>query len=1672
LRQVLGVGIFAVSAAALLAGFASVFAPKPLAEARQSLVQVDTAALDASVSVERVAAAQEQVLALGSRFVGSVGQKKAADLVEGAYRAAGLEVLTLEREAVAPVTRVRRIEVEAGKPLAGVEVYPFFPNGLQPMTTPPGGLKGELVVVGPETLGQRRRFDGCIAVVDGGAGVPVLGTVWANYAAAGFEAVIWTHRAGLGAVDWAGLFSDIGMVDCLPANYVRLAAGPEILKHAGARVTLRVETRYEAVADRVIVGVMRASGRGAGEGAEAVVVPAAYDAPSILPDLAPGGLAAMPLATQLAMVEGLRGYREKLKRDVVFVAGGDQTVGMGSTAALLGTLGTSLEKGAAKERMARSLAEHEVRVGYVEALQRVAVEEKFLRDGVATAEMVGKLKPEVQGFFKQQLKYVVGQVTLEMADEASRLQVVYLQHEAKEPNHVSLGEYIKLKGRHDAVSAAANLPVEQLLGAGVVAEILKGMDLRGRFAARLGELEGFHVTAVKRETQGLAVHGVFAGYGNVVVLSPEFLPGAGPERISVFMGEEVEQGGYVQYPVVDELFRRQMERIGVGERPGFGALAARNHSASVTGRVPHVLTPAMWWNKLGYPAVALVQVGRVPSYTQRVSPVDPAYARDVASVRGALAVYRRGVLAAALGDGAFVAAKRVEVPTYKGKVYMGGVGQSLIPDHPMAGALFRGKTTYAPMPGYMGSPLLLTDPYGAYSLPLYPGRVGDGPQYSPEAACYDAAGIIRYVKDEGGEAQSAFRSMNLSRFVQTRELDVNLVMFRATPVSLFGLIDPRTLSPYVNAEFLSREGLAQVKRFNLTRTDSGITALLEPDKWVYVALKTAGPGGKGRQETRAFLLGPEVGASTEVARGSAWREISGPGYLTGVTPQIDDVTAQAADAMSHVNNYRLALQQRHRLADKQTVKFQKKADGALSTLEGDKLSYTGAADVSRNALTYASLVHPILRETTWEAVMGVLWYLALLVPFAFLVERLVIGTPDVRKQVVAQAAIVLVVFLVLQQLHPAFAMIRSSLMVLLGFVILLISVGVSLLFAGKFRENLESLRANRGKITAADVNKGGLIATSLALGLNNMSRRRLRTGLTCATLTLITFALICFTGSGATVTDTSLPIGHAAYQGILIKDGNFRPIGAAQASALREQYSRRFPVVSRVMYVGVRQWYDGRVVSPAIEVMPVQGSGAQRTARARGMLALSPVDPLGRAVKVTAGRWFEQSEKSNTQPDVLLPAKMAGALGLTGDGKETVSVGGVPCRVVGIFDAEALAGLRDLDGQSILPFDAEAVQVPRVGLSGEVLAGESDPRVTPEDVVIADRPLPFPVSPEATNRRTVSIAIDLSGLNFRAARAVVDDYLEQTGRMTHYGLDGVAYEGRVARVTRTAGFAALLVPLLIAGMTVLNTMRGSVYERKDEILVYSAVGIAPRYVFLMFLAEALVYAVLGAMLGYLLSQGLGRALIALGWTGGLNMTFVSLNVVVASIAVAVAVVVSTLFPALQAARLAVPSDDLGWKLPAPEGDVLTLKLPFTFGVRDRLAVLAFIASVLRDHGEGGGGPFRASEPAFDVGEGADGAYVPLLSSTVWLKPFDLGVSQMMTVHMAADDRTGDYTATIELTRLSGAADAWLRLNRRFVLELRRHFLHWRAVDAEAREGLFEKARAAYQQVAATAGGAA
>jgi hypothetical protein len=94
----------------------------------------------------------------------------------------------------------------------------------------------------------------------------------------------------------------------------------------------------------------------------------------------------------------------------------------------------------------------------------------------------------------------------------------------------------------------------------------------------------------------------------------------------------------------------------------------------------------------------------------------------------------------------------------------------------------------------------------------------------------------------------------------------------------------------------------------------------------------------------------------------------------------------------------------------------------------------------------------------------------------------------------------------------------------------------------------------------------------------------------------------------------------------------------------------------------------------------------------------------------------------------------------------------------------------------------------------------------------------------------------------------------------------------------------------------------------------------------------------------------------------------------------------------------------------------------------------------------------------DVMDPITSGMIPQMNLTVWLKPFDLAVSQELVIATPYDPETQQFKARLTLTRLSGTRESWLRLNKSFVATLRRHFLHWRAVSSAERDEMYLEAK--------------
>ncbi len=1645
--SVVGGAVFVILSLALLAVHVLYFAPGRARVERGTPFTGDRSSIAEAMKPDAVASCFRDISDLGSRAPGQQGLEATAKFIENDFAKLGLKIYRQEVDIPYPLLREGSgwISNETFR----LDVLPFRPNFVQTVTTGAKGIDGELFLATDDTIRNGIDFKGKIAVIDtGGSVFEDFGLDPVRYADIGFKAIVITHAEGLEKAPWEGRATSETFIPSVPVNIVRVACGPEILSHIGEKVHLDVRSVWGERCTRNIVGVLR---NAAQTNTAALIVPVEYDAFSVLPDFANSSLQALQTAVMLQLAKGLAPYRDTLRRDIVFVAATGSGHAQSGLSRLISTIGEYGRRDFAPAYINGKMAEHRHTLSMIDNILKLFEDPDFAVAGYAdrTRVLIEGLSADERRYLGERYAALVRKAVFQEEERLLQAKIAY-ERNPSDLASPSFAAYCAARKHHDEVNNLSGLPLPQLLRRNTAATLHlplpDGGDatVRDAFRATLEKYAAYHAERLRSCEDDLRLQRMFARYNDFVILGTRCAPSSEPgavEKIGVAGGRGVSTGEALELfqTIADE----SAHALGLDEK----VTIERGDSSSFSG----IFSESVDFNTLpfasvSYPACTIASIGervRNPFFPFRQKEME-----DLSSARGMLSVLGETTFSLALGRGDFSRLPKWGAVAVRGAVLAAGVGSSAVPNFAVEGALVCSLDE---------KPCMITDPYGRYENAFQIMPAFTWQRNRPyQVFLFDENGVATHVKDFGSAAQNIFESKRM-RFNNT---PVNHVLYRAAPVALLNRVNPQTLKSFAGFDPVRRRGLSAFSSSCRFMSDKVLMEFLPPDARFHLLLKDGAFDNEYVSVTRAFCLG------TLHADDSSWQpsgnEIDGPGYLAADTVFFRDLPEEAYASMSWLAGKRLALQSAYQMADALTIAFDQKS-AAIATNTAAQAAETPYLDRQQEygaALSYQILNHPVIRGTVSEAVAGILWYLGLLVPFAFFFEKLAFGFADIRRRLLVQGAVFLITFGLLRLLHPAFHMIRSSSMILLGFVIMITVGAVMLLLSGKFQECLDAIRGGTAKGVSG--NGFGIALTAFLLGLNNMHRRRLRTGLTCATLALMTFATICFLTVNSGIVDSEHAIGRAGYQGLVFRKKQFRPITGAETDAFRLAFPKHR--VSRREFFAA--FYNGVPDAPSFKLTFGEGDRS-RTRIVRAALGFDAAEPLaGQMPLLCTNGWFtaaQQEAAGGTRP-VILPDILAAQLGIA---SEMVDGGPVPVLINGkrffvhnVFDSTRFSEVVDPDGVNLLPYDGLSMNSMKFGGRGVILAEDTDPRVAPADLILV---LAGDLEMDKRGIRTASIAIDMGDVPYATAQSEISRYKEQSGTECFYALAGTAFRGSRARTRKLAGFADLLVPLIIAAITVLNTMKGSVYERQGEIRIYNAIGIAPRHIFFMFVAEALVYSVVGTVLGCLLAQGVGRILALAGVTAGLDMNFASLTSVYASLAIAAATLLSTWYPARTAMEIAKPADNAGWSLPAPDADGrLSTILPFTFTHHDRIAVLAFLHEYFDSLGEGSSGLFFSGQPVLRVSDRlddlADGAYIPELKVRVWLKPFDLGVSQDVEIELGTDPETREYIAKMTITRLTGTLDAWYRLNKPFVTAVRRQFLHWRAVCEAQKTILFANAR--------------
>lgn len=952
-------------------------------------------------------------------------------------------------------------------------------------------------------------------------------------------------------------------------------------------------------------------------------------------------------------------------------------------------------------------------------------------------------------------------------------------------------------------------------------------------------------------------------------------------------------------------------------------------------------------------------------------------------------------------------------------------------------------------------PVMLADPAGRLTV-----RGNLWREASIQAFAYDPAFREVRAAIDFGDNERRFRSTLLmparSGFAYR-----SLVAFEAAKTDFIGLTEPVSLQALREVAVLDGRNDTAPRHYAV----SGVEAT-GSSKRLPLALDGAASVFYHPGEPFKLRSGNTLLLNTTPA------DPSGAGILAGVGLVRDAAMISARDFESLATR-RLDLLRGRGVVSDTADEFAGEAAVLLGELDGPDLSAAGRLRLAEIARGLAFQAYERSVSISNDLVRAVVVLLGLVVPFCFFLMKLVTPFTDANRQLLLFMGIFALMVLGLYLVQPAFRVGDRPEVIILAFLILGLAVFVATTIMGRFNAAMAKTVDENQLADGLDGPQGRLASTAFMVGVNNMKRRRIRTTLTCVTIMLVTFTLL----SVISVSQDAEPLrlrlgGDVPYTGLLFTSPGFAPIEEKQFRRLREHFEERGETLARTWTY--RQDRETGVYLPYfITRADSSADGASPEISARAVLGLETAEDgfltglSGPQSMLPGGRWFS----SNNAREIILSRRAAILLGLDPENArgETLLLAGEELELAGVLNDEMLEELQDLRGFPVLPV---------LGM-GDTMPGETQDLTAAVDMaggpgVSAARPLDVAIVPVETarslgNTAYHSLSVRYSPLPSVDPAAAGHRLFEDISRFLRYQSAYVAagfevpverdsgqtmgageYIMASATTARVGGTLKIAIPVALAATIILNTMLGAVMERRREISIYNSIGLNPTHVMFFFLAESLVFGLVGSVAGYFIGQSLS---VVFSHFMDINLNYSSLSVMLVIFLAIATVMISTLYPARLAAKAAVPSGQHRWSLPIPEGDEIHLRFPFSYDASRVPGVCAYLHEFMEQNSEASTGAFlarlaalgkvpsgRSDEPAQTDAT----AYV--LAYIVAPVPFDLGINQRMEIYADYDPEIRAHVFTVYLACLTGDRDNWLSVNQRFLEAMRKRLLAWRSLQ--------------------------
>ncbi|MGD8901077.1 MAG: M28 family peptidase, partial [Desulfobacterales bacterium] len=576
----------------------------------------------------------------------------------------------------------------------------------------------------------------------------------------------------------------------------------------------------------------------------------------------------------------------------------------------------------------------------------------------------------------------------------------------------------------------------------------------------------------------------------------------------------------------------------------------------------------------------------------------------------------------------------------------------LFADQPAPGTVllcYQGPARFYVMVDHLGNFYLrgLADKKHSYHKIIF-----EGYKFDPES------GDIVWTIDKKKTGKVAYRVKMYRRLMET-----DLVMFASSGITFFNLLEPRTFRHMHNVKIIDGRRESDPLRWFMSRLDTWISEYANASIISTTFLEPGTP--------LKLTLSDTVLRNKMVLINASKDKSTGVGYMVGQTAFLYRTAYRAAKDMWTLLEPRISNLEKRGIFNERIRSLQEEGLEALSAAQAayEEKLYDQASEASMRSWALATRVYDDVEKTQKDVLYGVLFYIALFVPFAFCMERLLFCYANIYKRIIAFIAILVLLIALIYYVHPAFRLAYSPMVVILAFFIMGLSLMVTLIIFFRFEGEMTQLQTRAKLVQSEELGRWKAFVAAFMLGVSNLRRRRLRTALTCATLIILTFTIMSFTAVKSMRHHARLLYEPTApYSGFLLKNVNWRDLPHQALGFITNNFAQKGISVPRV-------WLEDEDKTRTTRI-PVYRSG--RSFEAQGLVGLSHLEPkvTGLDEILIGGRWLAENELKS----ILLPERMAQSLGIDPQKPQgaVVTLWGMPFEVVGVFSGNKLQQRTDL----------------------------------------------------------------------------------------------------------------------------------------------------------------------------------------------------------------------------------------------------------------------------------------------------------------------------------------------------------------------------------------------------------